>query len=109
MRGRGRGPPRRKPPADARLTQRTSTMPTVPSFQMASCSYKLFRPAMGLPVRTTAYGPRFTLGYNLAGTWSAVAPRPEWLRLEDSAFFEVYFRHLDELGIDRVLAGAQRI
>jgi hypothetical protein len=52
---------------------------------------------MGLPVRTTAYPPRYRLSYDLAGTICQLAPDRAWLKIEDREQFAELYKAKAEL------------
>jgi hypothetical protein len=69
------------------------------TLSLFTCRYPRFRPAMGLPVRTTAGAPRFALGYELAGHARIISPSWSLLALHDEAPYRAGYRtQLDQAG-----------
>ncbi len=66
---------------------------------LATCSYREFRPEMGLSIRITRGQPRWRLPYALAGKVLFLAPSAhEWAMKDDPAgFVEAYQARMDEL------------
>lgn len=58
----------------------------------ATCSYTQFQPWMGVPVRTSAGGPRYMLGYELVHRMPQWTPRRDTLNLPYEQFRRTY-RH----------------
>jgi hypothetical protein len=69
--------------------------------ELATSSYRQFRPSMGLPVRITLGKPRFRLGYEYEEI-RFLAPTPRIFRLEGEKFEREYKHRLDEIGVDRL-------
>lgn len=55
-------------------------------------------------IRTTRGAPRFQLSYTLHKTLWEIAPPREAFGLPLEAFREVYFAHLDAVGVERIIA-----
>jgi hypothetical protein len=74
--------------------------------RLATCSYRAFRPEMGLAVRITRGHPRWRLPYVLAGKVNSLAPdATEWaLRDDPAAFVAHYQARMDGLTVEGVAA-----
>ncbi len=70
--------------------------------ELATSSWKQYRPGMGVPVRITLGKPRFRLPYSYEEV-RLLAPTPAIFRLRDDAEFErAYLDHLDRIGVERL-------
>ncbi|MEU6928977.1 hypothetical protein AB0A05_07415 [Streptomyces sp. NPDC046374] len=74
--------------------------------RIATCTYQEFSPDMGTPIRTTAGGVRFPLGYQLGGHARLVTPPWELVRagLAADAYEFHYRRQLADTGVDLIRA-----
>lgn len=64
--------------------------------KFATASYRNYQPWMGLPIRTTAYAPRYRLPYELHGSIPELAPARSWLELDRETFEPLYQAKVDE-------------
>jgi hypothetical protein len=73
--------------------------------RLATCSYKAFEPSMGHAVRITRTGPKWALGFPLAGTVMELAPSWRAWHLRDTPvmFGHVYRAKLEHLGVERII------
>ncbi len=80
--------------------------------QIATCSYREFDPAMGIPVRTSLGVPRWTLPYphdfKKAWVWE-ITPRRDYLRASDAVYTERFYAQLEEAGVDGIRKKFERI
>ena len=61
--------------------------------ELATCSFREFRPEMGQPIRITRGHPRWRLPYRLAGTVPELAPDAiEWAMKDDPAGFAARYQ-----------------
>jgi hypothetical protein len=72
--------------------------------ELATCSYKEFRPADGVPVRTSNGAPRWRLPYRIEHVCRPLIP--EWASVKAKVpldVFEVRYRAcLDTIGVDAI-------
>lgn len=73
------------------------------ALDLFTCSYKEFRPAMGVPVRSTVGAPRFPLPYPLAYVAGKVTPHSSMLRRPYSEYRSLYLAMLDRRGVKAVV------
>lgn len=77
--------------------------------ELATSSYRQFRPGMGVPVRITLGKPRFRLGYEYEEI-RLLAPPPRVFALRDEAEFKAAYRqHLDAVGMERLRRVFERV
>ena len=70
--------------------------------ELATSSWKQYRPGMGVPVRITLGKPRFKVGFEYEEI-RLLAPTPAIFRLKSDADFErEYLAHLDRIGAERL-------
>jgi hypothetical protein len=70
--------------------------------ELATSSYRQFRPAMGVPVRITLGKPKFRLSYEYEEI-KLLAPPPKVFALQDEEEFEAaYLQHLGAVGVERL-------
>jgi hypothetical protein len=79
-----------------------TSMGSAPPIELATCSYREFKPEMGLPIRITRGHPRWRLGYSLAGKVAELAPSAEeWAVTDDpGGFVAAYQSRMDSLGVE---------
>ncbi|MFI0827254.1 hypothetical protein ACH4Q7_22675 [Streptomyces roseolus] len=72
--------------------------------KIATCTYQEFAPEMGTPIRTTAGGVRFPLGYQIGGHARLITPPWELVKanLAADAYEFHYRRQLNEAGPDLI-------
>jgi Protein of unknown function, DUF488 len=77
--------------------------------ELATSSYRQFRPSMGTPVRITLGKPRFRLAYEYEEI-RLLAPPPRVFALQDREEFEAAYRqHLDAVGAERLRQVFERV
>lgn len=69
-------------------------------FELFTCRYQGFEPAMGTPVRITLSAPRWTLPYALEHQVREAAPSREYFGSPRPDFERAYRAQLDSFGVD---------
>lgn len=72
--------------------------------QLATCSYKEFRPDMGRAVRITYGRPRWALAYPLVGHARLLTPTGPMLKMPLDAYTLAFHRMLNAAGVDAIRA-----
>lgn len=77
--------------------------------ELFSARYQVFRPRMGVPVRTTITPPRWKLPYELTHKIMQIAPDRAYIRAPKSEFRRRYFEKLNSTGPAGLIAIMERI
>jgi len=70
--------------------------------RLFTCSFSEFRPEMGIPVRFTAFYPRWGLPYQLAGNAKLIAPPRAIIKLDREPYTPLYIASIEAAGVEAI-------